>query len=300
MGMADLVAINGSVFKSSEAKISIFDRGFLYGDSVYEVARSYSRIFFELEKHMDRLFNSAQMIALDLGKTKSRVMDEIYGVYEQSTLDDAYMRIIITRGEGKISLDPRAATTKPNTVIIIKQLDLPSRDKYGKGAAVVISQVNRNPRKSLDPDIKSGNYLNNILAYMDAAKHGAFEAIMLNSRGELTEGTISNFFIVEKGVVRTAPLGFDILTGITRGVIQEICKKEGIPFEEAVMPVERAFKADECFVTGSTREVVPVTSIDGKPVGGGSPGPVTLRLHQAYKRVIQEYCDARRRKRYIL
>lgn len=292
--MRELVAINGKLFPPEEAKISVFDRGFLYGDGVYEVTRSYGRVLFALEEHIDRLFNSARRIDLDLGYDKKGLIQELYRLYDQANMDDVYLRVIFTRGEGVISLDP-AMATKPNMVVMIRPLDKGNPAVYQTGVDIVTSTVQRNPKKSLDPNIKSGNYLNNILAIAEAKKKGAYDALMVNKDGHVTEGTTWNVLMVKGGAVITPPDDADMLLGITRKTLKKICKDLDIVWQERFFTPDELKGAEEAFISSSIREVLSIRSIDGKVVGGGRPGPVTLKLAKAYTAYVEKYCREARR-----
>ena len=288
--MNELVAVNGEIFKPEDAKISVFDRGFLYGDGIYEVARSYGRVLFALEDHIERLYKSASRIDLDLRVTSAEMIQEIYRVYKLANRDDAYMRIVVTRGEGPISLDPTVAT-KPNMVIFIK--DIPKIDPklYETGMDVVTASVLRNSKESLDPNIKSGNYLNNILALHEAKKKKAHDALMVNREGNVTEGTTWNLFMVKDGKAITPPDKADILHGITRKIIRKIGTEENIVIEEKFFSVDDLKRADEAFSTGSVKEVMAIRSVDDKVISTGKPGPITLKISAAYKKYVQAYCE---------
>ncbi|MDZ4675874.1 MAG: aminotransferase class IV [Oligoflexia bacterium] len=287
--MRELVAVNGEIFKPEEAKISVFDRGFLYGDGVYEVARSYGRIFFGLEEHIDRLFNSAQQIGLDIGSSKSELIKEIYRIYKTADRDDCYMRIVVTRGEGPIGLDP-AKASKPNIVIFVKDIPQVDPKLYETGMDIITASVLRNPKKSLDPNIKSGNYLNNVMAMGEASRQKAHDAVMVNRDGKVTEGTTWNIFMVKNGGLVTAPDEADILQGITRRKLKSIAELAGIKWEERYFTSDELKKADEVFTTGSVKEVMPVKTIDGTLIGSGKVGPVTLKLAKLYKEHVKDYC----------
>lgn len=286
-----IVAINGEIFKPEEAKISVFDRGFLYGDAVYEVARSYGRVFFELEAHISRMFNSASLIQMDLKKTQEQYIKEIYRVYSKVPENDIYMRIQITRGTGNIGLGLKNAT-EPNVIIYIRELDQTPKEYYEKGVKVVTTQRLRNSKKALDPNIKSGNYLNNVLAFVDASQAEAIESVMVNSEGFVTEGTTSNIFLIKNGAVMGPPDEFDLLKGITRRIVVGLCKDLGIPYKEGSFTPADFEKADEVFLTSSTREVLPVRQVNSANIKA-APGPISRSLALAYKEYVKKYCAER-------
>jgi branched-chain amino acid aminotransferase len=288
--MAELVAINGEVFRPEEARISVFDRGFLFGDGVYEVVRSYGMVLFALEDHLDRLFNSAARIDLDIGYTKESMAKELYRVYRQSAQNDMYLRVVITRGESqRINIDP-SQKLKPNIVIYIKDIEKADPRLYDEGVDIVTATVFRNTKKSLDPNIKSGNYLNNVLAIGEAKKKKAYDAVMTNKDGFVTEGPTWNIFMVKNGHYITPPDDSDILHGITRKILKGICLKNKLPWDEKPFTVAELKGADEAFSTGSVKEVLAIRSVDGQKIGTVVPGPMTQKLAKLYKEYVQDYC----------
>ena len=289
------VFVNGQAFEPQNAKISVFDRGFLFGDAVYEVARSYGRVFMELEPHISRMFNSANMISLDLQKSEEDYIQDIYKAYQRIPLDNIYMRIQITRGEGTIGLN-MANALKPNVIIYFRHLDPVPDEWYERGVSIATTGRLRNPKKALDPNIKSGNYLNNVLAFMDAVKIKAIESIMVNSQGLITEGTTSNIFSVKNGILITPPVEFDILQGITRKIVLALAKNLKIPAKEAGSTPAELENSDEVFLTSSTREVLPVRFVNGKEIGAPGMGPITKQLAAAYKEFVREYCGRAKEK----
>ena len=293
--MSELVAINGEVFKPQDAKISVFDRGFLFGDGVYEVVRSYGRVLFALEDHVERLFNSANRINIDLGMTPTQLQDEMYRVFKLANQDDMYVRIVVSRGESqKINIDPSLPNLKPNIVIYVKPIDKGDPQNYSEGVDIITASVFRNPKRSLDPNIKSGNYLNNVLAIGEAKKKKAYDAVMTNREGYLTEGPTWNIFIVKDGVYITPPDESDILHGITRKILKKVCHKNNLAWQERAFTPEEMRKADEAFSTGSVKEVMPIRTLDGVKIGNGKPGPLTLKLAQLYKEYVRHYCEERK------
>lgn len=283
----DLISINGKLYKPEEAKISVLDRGFLFGDAVYEVTRSYGRILFQLEPHIERLYKSAEGISMDLGLSQDEALNEIYRIYKLSNKDDRYVRVQVTRGEGPIGMATNLAE-KPNWVIYVKDVDLVSDEQYKNGTSIVTTDRLRNAKKALDPNIKSGNYLNNVLAFREATTQKASEAIMVDRRGNCTEGTTSNIFRVKDGIVQTTPFEGDILVGITRAIVFDIAKKNRIPIEEKFFTPKELENSDEVFITSSTREVLPVSSVNGRKI---KVGPITSKLGELYKEAIKVYCE---------
>ena len=274
------VNINGDITNAADARISVLDRGFLYGDSVYEVTMSTGRKPVFLKEHLDRLESSASMIGMDIGNHRRQIEERIDRSLEAHGPQRCYIRIIVTRGEGdEITLDP-GVSTKRNVIIIVKDLPEYPRSWYEQGVGIIVSKVVRNSKEAMDPNIKSGNYLNNILAMAEAKKRGAFDAVMLNSRGFVAEATTSNVWVVEGSTLITPPLEAGILNGITRRVIFEISRAEVC---ERNFTADEMKGADECFLSSTTREIVPVASIDGRPIGDGLPGPRTRSLLRSYR-----------------
>ena len=281
-----LVFINGEITSPQQAKISVFDRGFLFGDSVYEVTRSYNGTLAFIDEHLDRLTRSAEQIALSIPYSKVELKQLIEELMIKISSKDNYVRIILTRGEGKIGLDPGNAG-KANLIIIMSALPKNPEWWYREGVKFIISTVMRNDPKSLDPNIKSGNYLNNVLAMIEAKKQDAFDAFMLNRSGLVTEGTTNNVWIVKNKKITTPPLSDGILAGITRTTLLSLLKESDLKFEEESISVERLKDADEVFITSSTKEVVPVTQIDGTNVGAGKPGEIFQEVRKIYSAYIQ-------------
>jgi branched-chain amino acid aminotransferase len=286
--MKELVSINGEIFEPQKAKISVFDRGFLFGDAVYEVTRSYGRIFFQIEEHIERLFNSADNINMNLGKTQSQMIDHIYSIYKKLNLDDIYMRIQVSRGQGPIGMSPGLAKSV-NEVIIMYPFQPSPQEHYTSGVTICVTERRRNSKRALDPNIKSGNYLNNVLAFIEGEKINAYETFMLNEQGNITEGTTSNIFCVKGRSLITPPASYDILRGITRKIVLSLAKNEGLKIEESGFPLDTLMDADEVFLTSSTREIMPISAINGVATKK-SPGDVTTQLHKKYKRFIEDYC----------
>lgn len=278
-----VININGQIFNEEEAKISVFDRGFLFGDSVYEVTDAIDNIPIFFDEHLDRLWRSANMINMPINITKSEIKNEVEKTLNKLNAKRAYIRIVITRGEGEITLDPQAATHN-NLVIITKEIkDNPSW-WYETGVEIIVADTRRTSTVSMDPAIKSGNYLNNILAYTEATKQGAFDAVMLNHDGLITEGTTSNIWIVKDQKIITPPLKAGLLGGITRAKIIEILKKQNISYEESNFNEEDLKDADEVFLTSSTKRIIPVVKVDHINIGNGIPGKITKKIIDLYKK----------------
>ena len=279
------VYVNGRISDARDAVVSVLDHGFLYGEGVYETLRTYNRRLFLFERHARRLRRSASMIALDVPFGDEDLRQAIADTMAQAQFgDEAYVRALVTRGVGELTYDPKA-TPSPTLAIIVKPHVDPPVSAYRDGVAVAIVDTIRNHPGSVNPMIKSNNLMNNALAMQEAIRRGAFEGVMRNYRGELTECTTANLFVVKDGVVKTPPLDAGILPGITREFIFEIGGAIAIDVREAVLRDDDLSGADEAFLTSTTREAVPITSVDGRPVGGGKPGPVTLRLLEEFRRV---------------
>jgi len=279
--------IDGNLFPKADAKISVYDHGLLYGDGVFEGIRVYSGRIFECEAHLRRLYDSAKAIRLTIPATKEELKSAMELTFKSNNFTDCYIRLVVTRGVGYLGLNPNRCE-KPTIIIISDTIELYPPEMYEKGMAIITCSVIRNHPNALSPRIKSLNYLNNILGKIEAADAGVPEAIMLNHEGNVSECTADNVFIVRDGQVQTPGTADGILEGITRGVILRLCGKLGIPCVEKTLQKHDIYVADECFLTGSGAEVVPVTKVDGRPLGSGDVGPVTRKLIEAFKRHIRE------------
>jgi branched-chain amino acid aminotransferase len=287
--MQAMFNVNGRISGRDEAVISVLDHGFLYGEGVYEVCRTYGRRVFLFDRHMRRLRASASMLALPVPFSDEELtgrVDETMtaaGAPPGTPGSEAYVRILLTRGVGEISYDP-ASCPQPSLVIIVREHVPPPASIYERGVRVSLVPVIRNHPDAIDPLIKSNNLLNNALAMQDALRRGAFEAVMRNHRGELAECSQSNLFIVRDGAVLTPPLEAGLLAGITREFLFEIGAEVGIPITEATLRDEDLLKADEAFLTSTTREVVPIVSVDDRTIGSGRPGRITHLLLETFRR----------------
>ena len=283
-----LAYLNGRFVPTDDAKVSVFDHGFLYGDGVYETMRSYGGKIFLLGRHLSRLKQSADAISLPLPLPLEKIGEALQESLTVNKLREAYLRIQISRGPGEIGLDP-ALCPAPTLVILVKPFkDYPSA-LYENGVNVAIVGTRRNHPLSLNPAIKSTNFLNNILAKIESLKAGAYEGIMLNWKGYVAEGTISNIFAVRREVLFTPGLETGILDGITRDLVLRLAKQNKITVKEKLLRPRDLAKADECFITNTTVEIMPVTSIDGNAVASGTPGPVTNKLLNAYRNEVQRH-----------
>lgn len=272
-------SIDGVVVPAERAVVPVLDRGFLYGDGVYEVARTGGGRVVDLARHLDRLTASAARIALDL-PPRADLERWIADALAAAGPPDAYVRVVVTRGGGPIGLDI-ALADRPRTVIIAQPLARPPAEAYARGVALAVVAVERTSPRALDPSIKSGNYLNNILALAEARRRGAHEAILLNVEGKVAEGSTSNLFVALGGRLATPPLAAGILPGVTRRRVIELCAAAGIDAVERDFTVADLATADEAFLTSSIRGVLPVASIDDRPLPG-APGPLSRRLVAAY------------------
>ncbi len=279
------VWLNGQLVDKSKAKITVMDHGTLYGDGVFEGIRAYNGSIFQCQAHIDRLFDSARAIRLAIPYTKQELINAMAEALEANGVSDGYIRLVVTRGEGTLGLSPNKCQA-PNTFIIADQIALYPEQMYRDGLAVIIAKTVRTAPSMLKPSVKSLNYLNNIMAKIEAIDAGVIEAIMLNDQGNVAECTGDNIFIVVDGKLVTPSTSAGILAGITRAVVLELGERLGLSPVERDMTREDVYAADECFLTGTAAEVIPVTKVDGKTIGSGSPGPATLKLLAAFREFI--------------
>ena len=275
------IYLNDRFVPHEEAVVSVFDHGFLYGDGVFETMRAYRGRVLLLAEHLARLEHSASRLALQLPVTLEALAGLISASVERNRLAEAYIRVTVSRGPGEIGLDPALCKT-PTLIIIAKPFRSYPDSLYTDGVGVAIVRTRRNLPEALPPEIKTLNFLNNILAKIEATAAGAYEGVMLNHREELTEGATSNLFVVQNGRLRTPGLECGILEGITRGVVLKLAKGLALPTEETRLYMADLFGAEECFLTNTTHEVLPVTKVNGQPVGMGRPGQVTGRLRASF------------------
>lgn len=280
-----LVYVNGHFVPKEAATVSVFDHGFLYGDGIYETLRAYNGKLFLLSKHLGRLKHSAEAISLRLPLSLDKIGEALCETLNVNKLTEAYVRIHLSRGPGEIGLDP--ALCHAPTMIIVTQpfKDYPTAF-YENGVAVAVVTTRRNHPLAISPVIKSTNFLNNILAKIESLKSGAYEGIMLNWEGYVAEGTISNIFTVKHGVLYTPHLDTGILEGVTRDLVLHLARKDRIPAKETKLKPQDLEGADECFITNTTVEILPVSRVDGNVIGNGKPGLVTTALREAYKREV--------------
>ena len=282
-----LVYINGELVPKSQAKISVFDHGFLYGDGVFESILVTDGVAFKLKEHIDRLYDSAKAICLDIPMSKEEMIKTVVDVVRANGFKDAYIRLIVTRGVGDLGLDPRKCQ-KPTIVIIVDKIKLYEEETSSKGLTAIISSVRRDRVDATTHEVKSMNYLNNILAKLEANAVGADEAIMLDDRGFVSEGTADNIFIVKNGMIYTPPRTCGILPGITRARVMKLAEELGYKvIEKEITPAE-LLTADEVFLTGTAAGIVPVTKIAGRVIGDGKPGPITRKLMERFKQLLRD------------
>ena len=292
MALRGAVYVNGTIRPANEAVVPVYDHGFLYGEGVYETLRTYNRVPFLYDRHQARLRASAERLHLDVPFSDGQLagwIDET--VAQAGELNEAYIRILLTRGVGELNYDPRS-TPNPTTVIIVKPFEPPAARVFEQGINICLVDVLRNHPGSVNPLIKANNLLNNALAMQEANRRGGEEGLMCNYRGELSECAQANFFMVRGGVVLTPPSGAGLLEGITRAFIFEVGRGERIEVRDEVLYPKDLQTADEAFITSTTRELSPVVSIDGKPIGDGKVGAVTTRLLDGYRRKAQELTSA--------
>ena len=276
------IYINGRFVDKEAAVVSVFDHGLLYGDGVFEGIRSYNSLVFRLKEHIDRLYKSADAIELKIPTTKLEMIETVVKTLKENRLKDAYVRLVITRGPGDLGLDPRKCP-KPTIFIIADKIALYPEKFYGVGLAIVTAVTKRNLVQALDPRIKSLNYLNNILAKIDAIKSGTQEAIMLNHDDYVAECTSDNIFMVKDNELLTPPVDIGALEGITRDAVIQIAKRTDVPFCEKLLKMEDFYTADEVFLTGTAAEIIPVVKIDERVIGNGKPGKLTLKLLKEFR-----------------
>jgi branched-chain amino acid aminotransferase len=275
--------INGKIVPEQEAFVPAMDRGFLFGDGVYEVIRTRGGKLFHPELHYARLIKSAERLRIPFSWSLDDLIQNIEATREAAGAGDHYVRIILTRGTGLApNIDPAHAPADPNVVLLVRPLELPSEADYARGWSAWLVNTLRNHRRALDPAIKSGNYLNNIIALMEAKDHGADVALLLNSEGYLTEAPTSNAWIVKDGRTLTPPPEAGILLGITRGLLLDMARKQDLPVYEEEISRENLLAADEIFLTSTLKDILAITTLNGNPVGDGKPGPITKDLAKRF------------------
>jgi len=283
------VFINGNLYDKKEAKISVWDHGFLYGDGVFEGIRIYNNAIFKLDEHLNRLYESARVIDLNIPYSYEELKEHVINTckinLQEEKMENGYIRLVVSRGEGDLGLDPRKCKSS-TVVIIVDKIQLYPKEFYENGLRLIISSYRRPSADILSPRIKSLNYLNNILAKIEANNANAQEAVMLNQNGYLTECTADNIFIVYKGVVKTPPPYVGILEGITRKTVLEMCSELNIPFDETILDIKDLLTADEVFITGTGAEIVPVSEINNTKL---NVGPITKKLIQHFQEFVKKH-----------
>jgi branched-chain amino acid aminotransferase len=280
------IYISGQLVAKEDAKISVYDHGLLYGDGVFEGLRSYGGRVFRLDEHLKRLYESAKAIWLEIPISQQAMADAVYQTLKANNLKDAYIRLVVTRGAGSLGLDPNR-TSDPQVIIIADRIQLYPRELYERGLEIVTASTMRNHPAALNSRIKSLNYLNNILAKIEGLQAGCIEALMLNHKGEVAECTGDNIFLARNGELLTPPTDAGILEGITREAVIELAEEAGITVHQIAMTRHDVYTADECFLTGTAAEVIPVVKVDSRVIGDGKPGPLTRRMTEAFHREAQ-------------
>lgn len=280
------VYISGKLYDKPDAKISVYDHGLLYGDGVFEGIRIYGGKVFKLKEHVKRLFESARAIQLEIPMTQDAMAQAINFTVEANKKIDGYCRPLVTRGAGYLGLDPRK-TSDPQVIIIVDDISLYPAEMYESGMEIATVATIRNHPNALNPRIKSLNYLNNILAKIEGQLAGCAESLMLNHKGEVAECSGDNIFLIKSGILRTPPTDAGILEGITRNTVMDLARAAKIPVEEVALTRHDVYTSDECFLTGSAAEVIPVTKVDARPIGSGKPGPITKQIREAFQKLVR-------------
>ena len=284
--MGLIIYLNGEFVDETEAKVSVFDHGLLYGDGIFEGIRAYHGRVFKLDDHLDRLYESAKSILLDIPMSKAEMQGVVLETMRRNNLRDGYIRLVVSRGKGDLGLDPRKCP-KPTVFCIGASIQLYPEEFYAKGLDVRTVATRRNVSEAVNPRVKSLNYLNNILAKIEANLAGILEAVMINHDGYVSEATGDNIFIIKKGVLITPPVHMGILEGITRNTVMELARKRGIEVREDVFTRHDIYIADECFLTGTAAELIPVVKVDGRAIGDGKPGPMFNQLLEDFHKLTE-------------
>ena len=280
------IFLGGEFVRKEDAVVSVFDHGFLYGDGVFEGIRVYSGNVFRLDAHLKRLYESAQSIMLKIPYSKEEMTQLIVETIRKNQLESAYIRVVVSRGKGNLGLDPSSCSS-PNVIIIAEELSMYPKEFYDRGIKIASVASRRNRPDVLSPQVKSLNYLNNILVKLEANQAGVQEALMLNDQGYVTEGSADNIFIVKNGVVFTPPVYLGALEGITRNAIIDVARAKGFEVREAPFTRHDVYVADEVFLTGTAVEVIAVVEVDSRQIQDGKPGPVTNQLLEEFRRIVR-------------
>ena len=284
--MALVTYVNGTLVPKEEAKVSVYDHGYLYGDGIFEGIRAYEGRIFRLEQHLDRLFESARYLMLEIPLSRDELRAAILETVRRCGLRDAYIRPVISRGVGDLGLDPRKCR-RATVVIIVDTIQLYPKEAYDRGLRAITATTRKVRPDALSPQAKTLNYLNNIMARLEANQAGVEEAIMLTADGYVCECSADNLFIVRAGAVWTPPAYLGILKGITRGAIIELAAKIGVPLAEQVFTLHDVYTEDECFLSGTGAELGPVVEVDARPIGTGRPGPLSARFLRAFRELVR-------------
>jgi branched-chain amino acid aminotransferase len=276
-----LVNLNGKLVDKADARVSVYDHGLLYGDGVFEGIRVYAGKVFRLHEHIERLYESARHILLEIPWSPQKMSEEVQRTVEANKKHEGYIRLVVTRGAGTLGIDPNKCD-RPEIIIIVDDISLYPQKMYDEGMEIITSSYIRCHPNTISPRVKSLNYLNNILAKIEAIRAGCPEALMLNHLGEVAECTADNVFLVKHGVLRTPPSTAGILQGVTRDAIIELACAAGITVQEVALTRHDVYIADELFLTGTGAEIVPVVKVDGRTIGPGKPGPITRQLRERY------------------
>lgn len=281
------IYLNGTLLSKEKAVVSVYDHGLLYGDGVFEGIRVYSSRVFKNQEHVERLYESARAIRLEIPISPDEMTKAIAETVAANNIVDGYVRLVITRGAGSLGLDIRR-TSDPQVIIIADTISLYPEELYENGLKIITASTIRNHPSALSPRIKSLNYLNNIMAKVEGTDAGCLEALMLNHKGEVSECTGDNLFIVKKGILKTPPTDAGILDGVTRNVVMELAREAGIEVVETNMLKHDIYVADECFLTGTAAEVIPVVELDKRPIGDGTPGEITKQLRKLFQAYVRQ------------
>lgn len=279
------ILLDGQLVEKENAKISVFDHGLLYGDGIFEGIRAYSRRVFRLKEHIDRLYDSAKVIMLEIPVDKEKMAADIKTVLRANSLSDGYIRVVVTRGVGDLGLDPRKCP-KASYFIIADNISLYPEELYRKGMEIATVSTRRNIPEALNPRVKSLNYLNNIMAKIEGTQRGVAEALMLNAQGYVAECTGDNIFIIKDGVITTPPASAGALLGVTQEAVIELARKRKIEVRKELFTRYCVFTADECFLTGTAAEIIPVVALDGRKIGDGKPGGITTGLIADFRKLV--------------
>lgn len=278
------IYIDGKYYPKDKAKISVYDHGLLYGDGIFEGLRIYGGNIYRLDNHLERLYESAKTIMLTIPLTIDELREACAGTVRRSGLRDGYIRLVITRGEGDLGLDPRKCP-KATVIIIVDRIKMFPPEFYTKGLELATVPTTRNMADALNPKIKSLNYMNNVMAKLEANNMGVEEGLLLNSQGYVTEGTGDNIFIVKEGIIQTPPTYDGALAGITRSSVIRMAREMGYTVEKKTLTRHDLYNAEECFLTGTAAEIIPVIKIDGRVIGKGKPGPIFKRLFAEFRKI---------------